>query len=158
MFLELSVSILSAFPSYEQYLQIRWWSRLLFIVQSGTDCPQWTPGKMKCVIPEISYHNRDPVLSVDFQVGLITTRIISSLTSITVLRTLLTASPSWPADQVGNRRFRHPRRDLGSEEGWGGGWQGRPLLPLRSDQVALFISKHEFLVQVPDLDGHKTII
>ena len=68
MFLELSVSILSAFPSYEQYLQIRWWSRLLFVVQSGTDCLQWTPGKMKCVIPEISYHNRDPVLSVDFQV------------------------------------------------------------------------------------------
>ena len=37
------------------------------------------PCKMKCVIPEISYHNRDPVLSVDFQVGLITTRIMLSL-------------------------------------------------------------------------------
>ena len=45
---------------------------------------------MKCVIPEISYHNRDPVLSVDFQVGLITTRIISSLIQ-QYLITLLTA-------------------------------------------------------------------
>ena len=26
---------------------------------------------MKCVIPEISYHNRDPVLSLDFQVEFI---------------------------------------------------------------------------------------
>ena len=26
---------------------------------------------MKCVIPEISYHNRDPVLSIDFQVNIL---------------------------------------------------------------------------------------
>ena len=24
---------------------------------------------MKCVIPEIAYHNRDPVLSIDFQLS-----------------------------------------------------------------------------------------
>ncbi len=25
--------------------------------------------KMRCVIPEVAYHNRDPVLSIDFQVN-----------------------------------------------------------------------------------------
>ena len=27
-------------------------------------------GRMRCVIPEVAYHNRDPVLSIDFQVKL----------------------------------------------------------------------------------------
>ena len=87
---------------------------------------------MKCVIPEISYHNRDPVLSVDFQV--VSSNVLhfnyyhQQQIDISSEMKTLSAPTAGSADQVSHSRVRHPRRHLGREAGAGG--QGGAQLPL----------------------------